>query len=140
MATEIDSPFLWFSQLVNGTPKPWRHFRIDGVMVNAYEIIRKRRIDALVRQRGIHDYLGFDGPIVMDSGGFLFMKKRTLDVDPQRILELYETSQPDFGVILDHPLEPNLPLTERRSRQMRTLKNTEYMVKLHKNQNPELFP
>jgi len=140
MKREIDTPFLWFSQLVDGSPKPWKHFDIDGLMVNAYEILQKKNTDKEVRERGIHRYLRFEGPIAMDSGGFLFMKKKSLDVDPQRILELYELGKPDLGVVLDHPLEPNLRPLERKRRQMKSLKNTGYMVKSKKSRNPELIP
>jgi len=125
---------------MNGVPKPWKHFEIDGLMVNAYEILQKNRANLMVREKGIHKYLVFDGPIAMDSGGFLFMKKKILDVHPQKILELYELSKPNFGVILDHPLEPNLSNAERKKRQLKTLENTWYMVNSRKEHNLELIP
>lgn len=140
MTLVIRTPFLWFSQLINGMPKPWKHFKIDGIMVNAYEILQKRRTNLQIREKGVHVYLNFNGPITMDSGGFLFMRREVLDVHPQNILELYEQSKPDFGVILDHPLEPNLPRTERKKRQLRTLENTKYMVNSRTSHNPLLIP
>jgi 7-cyano-7-deazaguanine tRNA-ribosyltransferase len=140
MARETESPTLWFSQIVNGQPRPWMHFRMDGIMVNAYEILQKRRTYGIVEEKGIHGYLKFPGPIMMDSGGFLFMREKALDVNPEEVLKLYESSRPDFGVVLDHPLEPNLSRTERRRRRMKTLKNTEFMVDSKKGHNPELIP
>jgi len=140
MARKTKAPFLWFSQLINGLPKPWKYFEIDGLMVNAYEILQKYHTNLMVSEKGIHKYLVFDGPIAMDSGGFLFMKKKILDVHPQKILELYEASKPDFGVILDHPLEPNLSNDERKRRQLKTLENTRYMVKSRNGHNPQLIP
>jgi 7-cyano-7-deazaguanine tRNA-ribosyltransferase len=140
MKREISTPFLWFSQPVDGAPKPWKHFGIDGLMVNAYEILQRKSTDEAVREKGIHRYLAFEGPIAMDSGGFLFMKKKSLNVDPQRILELYELGKPDLGVVLDHPLQPNLPSVERKRRQMKSLKNTRDMVTSKRSSNPELIP
>ena len=136
----LERPFLWFSQLVGGDPKPWEHFKIDGVMVNAYEIMQTMRTETEVRQRGIHDYLGFKGPITMDSGGFLFMQKETLKVDPLSILKLYRESRPDYGVVLDHPLGPNLATPQRKRRQLRTLRNTRQMVESRSTSDPELIP
>ncbi|MEM2129045.1 MAG: tRNA-guanine transglycosylase [Candidatus Bathyarchaeia archaeon] len=140
MVREIRTPFLWFSQTINGVPKPWKHFEIDGLMVNAYEILQKNRASLIIKEKGIHTYLAFSGPIVMDSGGFLFMKKRILDVHPQKILELYDLSKPNFGVVLDHPLKPNLSNAERKKRQLKTLENTRYMVNSLKGHNPQLIP
>jgi tRNA-guanine family transglycosylase len=136
---EIKSPFLWFSQLIDGTPKPWKHFEIEGVMVNAYEILQKNR-DNIIMDRGIHNYLDFKGLITMDSGGFLFMKKNVLKIHPRTILELYERSKPNFGVILDHPLQPCLPRNEKKKRQLKTLENTKYMMDAQKGKNPILIP
>jgi len=137
---KLERPFLWFSQLVDGHPKPWEHFKIDGLMVNAYEIMQTMRTESEVRRTGIHDYLGFKGPIAMDSGGFLFMQKETLKVDPLSILELYRESRPDYGVVLDHPLGSNLATAERKRRQLRTLRNTRQMVDSRSSSDPELIP
>ena len=137
---KIQTPFLWFSQVLNGSPKPWHLFKIDGLMLNAYEIIRNSVANTKVREKGIHNYVEFDGPIMMDSGGFLFMKKRVLDVRPEAILELYEESKPNFGVVLDHPLSPTLGAHIKKRRMLTTLENTQIMLRLKKGSNPELIP
>jgi tRNA-guanine family transglycosylase len=139
MTQEIKTPFLWFTQLIDGDPKPWRHFKIEGVMVNAYEIFRKKR-DNIVMDKGIHNYLNFKGLITIDSGGFLFMKKKIQEIHPNMILELYERSKPNFGVVLDYPIQPRLPKGEREKRQRKTLENTKYMVTFQKSKNPILIP
>ncbi len=76
-------------------------------MVSAYEIIRNRNVYEAICDVGVHEYLGFDGIVIMDSGGFSFQKKNELNIDPRDILELYELSRPDLGVVLDHPLNPS---------------------------------
>lgn len=135
-----NTPFLWFGQTIKGVPKPWMHFKIDGVMLNAYEILQNQTVKEKVRERNIHNFLHFKGSIAMDSGGFLFMKKRILDTKPETILQLYQESKPNYGVVLDHPIGLEISETEIRKRQLRTLKNTEIMVELHKNSNPEIIP
>ena len=140
MVHEIETPFLWFAQLIDGKPKPWKHFSLDGVMVNAYEILGKMKAKNEVRKKGIHRYLEFKGPIMMDSGGFQFMKKKELDIDPKKILKLYEESKPNFGVILDHPLSPGLSRKEKMDRWFKTLTNTRIMVANHNTDSIKLVP
>jgi len=140
MVHEIETPFLWFAQLIEGKPKPWKHFSLDGVMVNAYEILGKTKANNEVRKKGIHGYLQFRGPTMMDSGGFQFMKKKELNIDPKKILELYEESKPNFGVVLDHPLGPNLSHEEKMDRWFKTLTNTRIMVANYNTNCSELVP
>jgi tRNA-guanine family transglycosylase len=137
---KIKTPFLWFTQIVKGVPRPWRHFKIDGIMVNAYEILQNQTVNEEIRRKKIHEFLNFDGLIMMDSGGFFFMKKRILDVKPETILQLYIESKPNYGVILDYPIGLGTSETEIRKRQLKTLKNTRMMVELHNASNPELIP
>lgn len=137
---KIETPFFWFGQTINGVPKPWRHFNVDGVMVNAYEILQRREINITVRDKRIQSFLKFKGPIAMDSGGFQFIKRNMLNVDPRKILELYVQSKPNYGVILDHPIGPDITKFEKKRRQLKTLKNTKLMVGLHKRSNPKLIP
>ncbi len=136
----IKRPFLWFAQVINGKPQPWKQFPLEGLMVNAYEILKKTKADSEVRSQGIHKYMGFDGPIMMDSGGFQFMKKQELNVDPKEILRLYQVSKPDFGIVLDHPLGPNLDHKEKLDRWLRTLANTRIMLANHNTDSTELVP
>jgi tRNA-guanine family transglycosylase len=136
----IPTPFLWFSQLIKGVPKPWENFQIDGIMVNAFEIIKNKNVCMEVKRGGIHHSLNFQGPVMMDSGGFLFMNERKISVHPKDVLDLYEESKPDFGVILDHPLSPQLSPEEIRKRQVNTLNNTRYMVRKFNKKIPKLIP
>ncbi len=136
----IKGPFLWFGQEIHGVPKPWLEFKMDGVMVNAYEILQKTKTIQVIAEKGIHRYLKFKGPIMMDSGGFLFMQKNVMDVDPEAIVDLYEESKPDFGVVLDHPLGAGLNYHQKKVRQLKTLTNTKIMLRYRKTRNPMLMP
>lgn len=136
----INQPFLWFAQVINGKPEPWKQFPLEGLMVNAYEILKKTKANKDVRCQGIHKYMEFDGPIMMDSGGFQFMKKKELNVDPKEILGLYQVSKPDFGIVLDHPLGPHLDHKEKLDRWLKTLANTRIMLANHNMDSTELVP
>jgi len=136
----VETPFLWFTQPLTGIPRPWDFFEIDGLMLNAYEALKSKSANKSIRRNGIHKYMKFEGPIAMDSGGFLFMKKGVIEIDPRDILTLYEESKPNFGVVLDYPITTNLSQEELENRLHKTLENTRIMTRAKKNSNPELIP
>jgi tRNA-guanine family transglycosylase len=138
--TDLETPVMWFSQTAGGTPEPWRYFRLDGLLFNAYDILQKTIIADRMRTFKIHSYLDFRGPVMMDSGGFMFMTKKHMKVKPEAILELYEDTRPNYGVALDHPLTIGLTEGETKRRQLRTLRNTRMMVEKRAGSNPELVP
>jgi tRNA-guanine family transglycosylase len=135
-----DLPMLWFSQPVEGIPEPWKHFKVDGVLLNAYQILQDTCAANRLKGRNVHSFLRFHGPVMMDSGGFLFMKKRTMKARPERISRLYHESEPNYGVILDHPLTVGLTPQEARRRQLLTLSNTRKMIAMQKESDPQLIP
>jgi len=137
---KIETPFIWFTQQIKGHPKLWHFFEIDGLMLNAYEILQNDSIAKRVRTEGIHRYMKFDGLITMDSGGYLFMKRGEVNITPEEILAFYEESKPNFGVILDFPLTPNLPRESIQKRLSQTFENTRRMIKMRRTTNPVLIP
>lgn len=141
MNTKIEYPMLWFSHIVVGKhSSPWKYFKIDGVLMNAYDFMQHPHAFEKVKKQGIHKYLGFYGPVLMDSGGFLFMKKKNMDVTAKEIIQFYEETKPNFGVVLDHPLVPTLRKKEQTKRKMKTLQNTRIMLKNKITKNPVLIP
>jgi tRNA-guanine family transglycosylase len=137
---DIETPVMWFSQRAGGVPEPWRYFRLDGVLLNAYDILQSPKFAERMRKYRIHSYLDFRGPVMMDSGGFMFMTRKHMRVRPETISELYEATEPDYGVVLDHPLTIDLTRGETRRRQLVTLRNTKIMNQKRKSSNPELIP
>jgi len=136
----IETPFLWLTQPIKARPRPWHFFKVDGLMINAYEILHNDSVAERVRSEGAHKYMKFDGLITMDSGGYLFMKRGEMDVTPEAILALYEEGKPDFGVVLDFPVTPNLPREVVEERLSKTLENTRRMLKSRRSANPALIP
>jgi 7-cyano-7-deazaguanine tRNA-ribosyltransferase len=133
-------PFLWLGSPVKNKVKPWTRFNIDGLVVNAFDIIKKSRVESAIRQQTIKAFLNFRGPVMIDSGGYLFMKSKELHVDLAGLVDLYEQAKPDFCVVMDHPLDATSTKTEIRKRQVTTLRNTERMVRLRSTNNPTLIP
>jgi len=121
------TPIFWLGHQIKNRPIPWRYFDVFGVLVNACSILSRAKISKQIEEIGIRKFLGFSGPIMMDSGGFLFQKKEIVDANPLRIMNLYERSEPDIGVILDHPLELDLDKRKNKKRLNLTMKNTKVM-------------
>ena len=93
--TDIQPPVMWFSQEAGKTPEPWKYFHLDGVLLNAYEILQSPSIADRMRTHKVHSYLDFHGPVMMDSGGFMFMTKKHMRVKCDVISKLYEETRPD---------------------------------------------
>jgi tRNA-guanine family transglycosylase len=124
----IVTPCLWLGHIIDLSPRPWETIEMDNLMLNAYYIIDKPSTYKKVCEQGIHDYLDYHGLILMDSGGFIFQKKDLVNLDPLKLVELYEKSKPDIGVVLDHPFDPNNSNKANQKRWDKTLENTEIMV------------
>jgi tRNA-guanine family transglycosylase len=135
---KVETPVLWLGHVMGGSPHPWKEFKMDSLIVNAYDILRNKKALEAICEKGIHNYLDFKGSVLMDSGGFLFQKKNEIDVDPSLISDLYERSSPDLGVILDHPFNPAESDSNNRYRWENTLKNTKIM--LSRNGKTALMP
>jgi len=56
----MDFPRIWFSQIVGRRrTAPWKHFMVDGVLMNAYDFMQHPKILEEVKKYGIHNYLNF---------------------------------------------------------------------------------
>jgi 7-cyano-7-deazaguanine tRNA-ribosyltransferase len=130
----IKTPVLWLGHNFKGPVALWNGggVRVNALLVNAYEILRIHSTTQSVSTIGMGEFLDYHGPIMMDSGGFLFQNHAKMHVHPSRIHELYQKGKVDIGVALDHPLNPSLSALQSRKRWERTLRNTEAMAKLDK--------
>lgn len=137
---DLEFPRIWFSQIRRTSTKPWKLFKVDGVLMNAYEFLQNNKAYDSVTNKGIHKEIEYAGPIMMDSGGFFFMKKNEIDITPKDIISFYEKTKPNFGVVLDHPLFPDLTKNQILKRQLETLANTKTMLKHKKTRNPHIVP
>jgi 7-cyano-7-deazaguanine tRNA-ribosyltransferase len=127
--TEISTPILWLGHRVGGTPKPWQAFHLPGVLMNALDIFVTGQASQKARGAGINQYLGLDPscPTLLDSGGYLYLKRNDLKADPCDILNLYEDLAPTIGAILDYPLDPFAAIEVNQRRWQQTLVNTRLM-------------
>ncbi|MCS4542491.1 MAG: tRNA guanosine(15) transglycosylase TgtA [Euryarchaeota archaeon] len=81
-------------------------FGIQMVMVNAY--LLKKYFEAEVKEKGVHKFLGFSGPIISDSGAYQLHLYGDIQVQPAEIVKFQEAIGSDIGVILDVPTGANM--------------------------------
>lgn len=123
---------------LRGKPRPWQHFRVPALMISAYEIIRNERIWREIRGKGgLREYLGYDGIIFLDSGGFQAMKYN-IDIDAEKLINIYRMIDADYYFSLDYPsISAKENIEEKISR---TIKNFEKIREYVKNVIPIVHP
>jgi len=78
-----------------------KKFKVDLVITNAYIIWKNYGEKAI--EKGIHELLGLNVPIMTDSGAYQILEYGYIDVDPDFILRYQKVIGSDIGVILDIP-------------------------------------
>jgi queuine/archaeosine tRNA-ribosyltransferase len=122
---------------LRGRPRPWEHFKVPAIMANAYEIIRNQTLRQDIQAKGgIHEFLGYDGIVLLDSGGFQAMIYG-IDIKLEKLVEVYRIAQPDYCFSLDYPSSS----TRNSKRKIaRTIANYEEMRKSFRQVIPVIHP
>lgn len=112
---------------LTSNPRPWKHFEVPALLVNAYEIIKRKGLLNEIRLKGgLHSFLEYDGVVFMDSGGFQAMKYG-VEIDLNKLAKIYLTVDADYYFSLDYP---SLSSKEKTRKKIdRTIKNFKKMRK-----------
>lgn len=95
------------------------------ILANTYHLYMRPGHELVQRMGGLHQFMGWDGPILTDSGGyqvFSLAHKRKLDDDgvtfrshidgsihrftPERVMEIEQVLGPDIAMVLDECPDP----------------------------------
>jgi len=79
------------------------------IITNSYIIHQDPELNARASERGLHEMLGFSGPIMTDSGAFQLSVYGDVEVLPLQILEFQYAIKSDICVPLDIPTPPDVP-------------------------------
>ncbi|UCH38298.1 MAG: tRNA guanosine(15) transglycosylase TgtA [Candidatus Bathyarchaeota archaeon] len=96
-----------FLPVVNPAIQPFsaeemqRKLGCQAIIANAF--LLRKRFARQVTQQGIHRFLGFNGTIMTDSGGYQILVYGDVDVTPEAIARFQEDIDTDIAVILDIP-------------------------------------
>ncbi len=89
-------------------PKEMRNFGAEILITNSYIIYRKEELKSVALEKGLHGLLGFDGPIMTDSGSFQLSVYGSVEVTNEEILGFQQKIGSDIIVPLDIPTPPDV--------------------------------
>ena len=135
---DIETPALFASYRIGDYPRaglhyhPWNITNTQTVLLNAFDLLanKQTRIAASKireKQCKLHEFIEFDGPLMLDSGAFNFQKENEINIDPLKVLSIGIKFEADISVVLDHPFLPALSSKEKSKRWKNTVENTRKM-------------
>ncbi|HTT15155.1 MAG TPA: tRNA guanosine(15) transglycosylase TgtA [Thermoplasmata archaeon] len=96
-------------------------FGLSAVITSAYITWRTPPLRAVAERSGIHGLIGFDGPVMTDSGAFQQHAYGSVEVGPEEILEFQERIGSDIATVLDRFTEPETGRDEAEAALAETL-------------------
>ena len=89
------------------TPKEMKEkVGIQALITNSYIIKKHEKLRKVALQKGLHELVGFDGPIMTDSGTFQSHMYGEVELEPLEIIEFQKAIGSDIGTVLDIFSEP----------------------------------
>jgi tRNA-guanine family transglycosylase len=115
---------------IRGEPKPWKYFKVEAIMINAWEIMSSPYLKRAVVEGKLRDILDFDGTLFCDSGAFQAFKKG-VEITVEEVDRIYRSVEADFYFNLD--VIPNIDddEEERQKKMKKTFENFEKLSKSH---------
>ena len=98
-------------------------FGFDQVITSAYLMSKRIGHNHYQSFPKVHEYLEFDGMVMMDSGAYQVMLYGDIELGVEQTLELQTSVQTDIGVIMDHPIGYDASYSEAKKRNETTIKN-----------------
>lgn len=81
-------------------------FGAEIAITNAYLVYKDNELKELAIDKGIHNLINFDGPIMTDSGSFQLSVYGDIDINNKEIIDFQELIETDIGTSLDIPTAP----------------------------------
>lgn len=132
---DIKTPALFASYRIGDFPRaglhfhPWNITRTQAVLVNAFDLLANKQTriaSAKIQEKQcrLHEFVEFNGPLMLDSGAFNFQKQNDINIDPLEVLATGIKLGADISVVLDHPFPPKSDDEEKIKRWENTVDNT----------------
>ncbi|MFB6359922.1 MAG: tRNA guanosine(15) transglycosylase TgtA [Halobacteriales archaeon] len=83
-------------------------FGAQGLITNAYIIRQTEPLREVAVEQGLHALLGFEGPIMTDSGSFQLAEYGDIDVTTEEILAFQRAIGSDIATPVDIPTPPDV--------------------------------
>ena len=135
---DIETPALFASYRIGDFPRaglrcyPWNITRTQAVLVNAFDLLANKQTQIAAskireQQCKLHEFVDFNGPLMLDSGAFNFQKQNEISIDQLEVLSVGIELGVDISVVLDHPFLPTSSYREKSKRRKNTIENTQKM-------------
>ena len=147
----LETPNLFASYRINDCPRaglrchPWKMTGTQAILLNAFDLLANRRTHKFTSkirnaEGKLHEYVKFDGPIMLDSGAFNFLQQAEISITPIDVLAIGIELGADVSVVLDHPFMPKSDLKEVSVRWSNTVSNTRKMFEELEGYDISLLP
>lgn len=147
----LETPNLFASYRINDCPRaglrchPWKMTGTQAILLNAFDLLANRRTHKFTSkirnaEGKLHEYVKFDGPIMLDSGAFNFLQQAEISITPIDVLAIGIELGADVSVVLDHPFMPKSDLKEVSVRWSNTVSNTRKMFEELEGYDTSLLP
>ncbi|HEY9205232.1 MAG TPA: tRNA guanosine(15) transglycosylase TgtA [Candidatus Methanoperedens sp.] len=113
-------------------PSEFRRFGAQIIITNSYIIYRKPELREEALRKGLHSLLGFDGPIMTDSGSYQLSVYGEVEVNSEQIVRFQQEIGSDIGVPLDIPTPPDVSRERAESELEITIKRAKEALPLKK--------
>jgi 7-cyano-7-deazaguanine tRNA-ribosyltransferase len=113
------------------TPKEMKRlFGVEMVITNSYIIKKNKKLNEKSIEKGVHNLIDFDGPIMTDSGTFQAYVYGNIKINPLEIVEFQRDIGSDVGTILDIFCSPLLSKKKAEEGVQETLKRAKHSMNL----------
>ena len=128
------------------------------ILANTYHLYLRPGHERIERLGGLHRFMGWDRPILTDSGGYQVVSladARVVDEEgatfrshvdgathqltPEKAIAIQEALGPDIAVAFDHPVYPSSPRAEVEDAMERTHRWAERSLAAHRRPDQALF-
>ena len=92
-------------------PADLKKMGAEILITNIYIISQDPELKEFAERKGVHGLLGFDGPVMTDSGAFQLSVYGDIEVLPLEILDFQRSIGSDISVPLDIPTPPDVSRT-----------------------------
>ncbi len=111
----------------------------DIVITNAYLIYKDEDLKKEAVEKGLHELIHFDGPIMTDSGSFQLSVYGDVEITNKEVIEFQELIKTDIGTSLDIPTAPFVDREKAESDLEITLERAREAVDYKKSQDMEML-
>lgn len=111
----------------------------DIVITNAYLIYKDEELKKEAIEKGLHELIHFDGPVMTDSGSFQLSVYGDVEITNKEVIEFQELIKTDIGTSLDIPTAPFVDREKAESDLEITLERAKEAVEYKKEHNIEML-